>query len=199
MSEAPQLPSEQAMKAQGSASGESEGSPHPAPPSGLGVILAERRRQIEKGHSPEYDDEHDAGELALCAALYALPYDAEIIPGEKLLTQDDFIGLHIALETGCNFFVKPEPDNLKRLAKAGALIVAEIERIQRASAVSGDTNDGTESSLQPESEYQRGRDDERRRIREAVERINPGTATLMDGLFLCEVLAIIDVGERTGE
>ena len=99
---------------------------------GINIIAAERKRQIEvKGYTPEHDDEHDLGELALAAALYALPYDAKI-GDEPFLKQDDFIALHIALETGCNFFVDPEPDKLKRLAKAGALIAAEIDRVKRA-------------------------------------------------------------------
>lgn len=100
---------------------------------GVEVIRAERERQLrDKGYSPEHDDEHDLGELALAAALYALPYDAKVGP-EPLLKQDDFIALHIALETGCGFYVDPEPDKLRRLAKAGALIAAEIDRLKRAS------------------------------------------------------------------
>ena len=110
---------------------------------GVEIIAAERKRQIEvKGYTPEHDDEHDLGELGLAAALYALPYDAKI-GNEPLLTQDDFIALHIALETGCGFYVDPEPDKLKRLAKAGALIAAEIDRVNRAeiaSAIRGKSN-----------------------------------------------------------
>lgn len=134
---------------------------------GLVVIATERRRQVEvKGYTPEHDDEHDMGELALAAALYAIPYDAEVA-GEKLIKQDDFIGLHIALETGCGFYVKPETDKLRRLAKAGALIVAEIERIQRTNTASGtaepDTAAGTfpspNASSSSVSEYVRGLED----------------------------------------
>lgn len=98
---------------------------------GVSIIARERQRQVQvKGYTPEHDDEHDLGELALAAALYALPYDAKV-GNEPLLKQDDFINLHIALETGCNFFVDPEPDNQRRLAKAGALIAAEIDRLLR--------------------------------------------------------------------
>lgn len=99
--------------------------------SGVGHIIIERQRQIqEKGYTPEHDDEHDLGELGLAAALYALPYDAQI-GNEKLLKQDDFIALHIALETGCGFYVDPDPDPVRRLAKAGALCAAEIDRLNR--------------------------------------------------------------------
>jgi hypothetical protein len=122
---------------------ETEKSPREIAPSqgrprmtGIEIIAAERKRQVEvKGYTSEHDDEHDMGELALAAALYALPYDAKV-GGEPFLTQDDFIGLHIALETGCDFFVDPEPDKLKRLAKAGALIAAEIDRVTRAEIAS---------------------------------------------------------------
>lgn len=100
--------------------------------SGLGHIIIERQRQVqEKGYTPEHDDEHDLGELGLAAALYALPYDAKV-GDEPLIKQDDFINLHIALETGCNFYVDPEPDPIRRLDKAGALIAAEIDRRLRA-------------------------------------------------------------------
>lgn len=99
--------------------------------SGVGRIIIERRRQIEvKGYTPEHDDEHDLGELGLAAALYALPYDAQV-GNERLLKQDDFIGLHIALETGCGFYIDPDLDPVTRLAKAGALCAAEIDRLNR--------------------------------------------------------------------
>lgn len=105
--------------------------------SGVGFIAAERLRQIrEKGYTPEHDDEHDLGELGLAAALYALPYDAQV-GNEKLLKQDDFINLHIALETGCGFYVDPEPDPITRLAKAGALCAAEIDRLNRIDSTEG--------------------------------------------------------------
>lgn len=100
-------------------------------PTGLEIIAQERKRQIEvKGYTPEHDDEHDLGELSLAAALYALPYDARQ-GDEPLIDQADFINLHITLETGCEFYVDPEPDPIRRLAKAGALIAAEIDRRQR--------------------------------------------------------------------
>lgn len=89
-------------------------------------IATERRRQIEaEGYSPDHDDEHTDGEMALAAALYAIPYD------NPLIDQDDFIGLQMALEVGAGWTVKPDTDNRRRLVKAAALIVAEVERIDR--------------------------------------------------------------------
>lgn len=100
---------------------------------GIELIAAERERQIAKGYTPEHDDEHDMGELGLAAALDALPYDAEL-NGEKVMKQDDYIGLHILLETGFDFFIEPEPDRVLRLTRAGALIAAEIDRLNRTQA-----------------------------------------------------------------
>jgi hypothetical protein len=103
----------------------------PAPKTGIDIITAERKRQVEvKGYTPLHDDEHDLGELGLAAALYALPYGYEQ-GGQPLIEQSDFINLHITLETGCDFYLDPEPDKLRRLAKAGALIAAEIDRLIR--------------------------------------------------------------------
>lgn len=94
-------------------------------------IAAERRRQVDvEGYSHKSDDDYEMGELGLAAALYALPYEAER-GGEKLLSQDDYIGLHIAMDVSSGWHIKPEPDRRRRLVKAGALISAEIERLDR--------------------------------------------------------------------
>lgn len=80
-------------------------------------VLAERSRQIEvDGWTPEHDDEHVAGELATAGASYAL-----VAVGHGLF----------ALR------IWPFPAGLKPttprrdLVKAGALILAEIERLDR--------------------------------------------------------------------
>lgn len=105
-------------------------------------IAAERRRQIEaEGYTAEHDDRHDLGELGLLAALHAIPYDAQIGP-EPLLKQDDYIGLDMALEIACGFKRKPEPDRRRRLIKAAALLVAEIERLDRAAGAPSETRTG---------------------------------------------------------
>ena len=97
---------------------------------GIEKITDERQRQIEKeGWTPEHDEQHEEGELALVAALYATP-----IP---LLQQ-------ITGRYGGPEFADPWPDSwddewdkrkkhrkLRRLVIAGALIAAEIDRIQR--------------------------------------------------------------------
>ncbi|MGT2507883.1 hypothetical protein [Cupriavidus basilensis] len=90
-------------------------------------VLAERSRQVEaEGWTPEHDDEHADGGLAKAAATYAMhgsgtnadwllsywwPWDAE--------------------------WWKPT-DQRRSLVKAGALILAEIERLDRAAITKGE-------------------------------------------------------------
>ena len=91
---------------------------------GIERISAERQRQIEKeGWTPEHDDEHREGELARAAACYALPpkaYEIEGLPPAIWPRGWD------------RKWWKPSPDNrIRELEKAGALIAAEIDRLQR--------------------------------------------------------------------
>jgi len=101
-------------------------------------IVDERARQIAKeGWTPEHDDEHVEGELALVGALYATPV--------SLLTEEINDKYQIRL-------VDPWPDSwdvewdkrlerrsarlttrgrIRELEKAGALIAAEIDRLLR--------------------------------------------------------------------
>jgi hypothetical protein len=97
-------------------------------------IIDERIRQIEiEGWSAEHDDLHNAGELGRAAACYAV--------GEMI---------HDASTDGpvwpwSEDWWKPSwpIDRRKELVKAGALIVAEIERLDRAALhAHKDLNDG---------------------------------------------------------
>lgn len=87
-------------------------------PTGIELIAAERQRQVTvEGWTPEHDDEHMASEMARAAACYALPdgYDARY----DLWPWD-------------GYWWKPAPCNrIHELAKAGALIAAEIDRLTR--------------------------------------------------------------------
>lgn len=92
-------------------------------------VLVERRRQVEKeGYEPDHDDEHKNEEIAAYAAYYAMP------PGVREWS---------AAETGyAETFgeaIVPDGwrpttlgDRRRELVKAGALILAEIERLDRA-------------------------------------------------------------------
>lgn len=103
----------------------------PAAPTATGVrtkaaddVLAERKRQVEaEGWTPEHDDAHGQSEMATAAACYALATTGfkrealwEIWPKEW----------------GVAWF-KPTT-NRRNLVKAGALILAEIERLDRLPA-----------------------------------------------------------------
>ena len=79
-------------------------------------ILTERFRQIsDEGWSLDHDDEHDCGELADAAACYALEKPWEVVKQLWPWQQN---------------WWKPT-DKRRNLVKAGALIVAEIERLDR--------------------------------------------------------------------
>jgi hypothetical protein len=92
---------------------------------GIYLIAEERQRQIEvEGWTFEHDDSHRAGELAAAAVCYALPH---FIRTENLVN---------ALWPWNKQWWKPAIQPLKdtrirELAKAGALIAAEIDRLQR--------------------------------------------------------------------
>lgn len=84
-------------------------------------VLAERARQINaEGWTPEHDDKHTDSSLAVAAACYAL---AE--PWKPTLLVE-------ALWEWAPGWFKPK-DPRRNLVKAGALILAEIERLDRAS------------------------------------------------------------------
>lgn len=90
-------------------------------------VLAERQRQVEvEGWTPEHDDKHSAFEMASAAAYYAASPAARLkgrfpkMPG---------FGWPWAAR-----WWKPT-DNRRDLVKAGALILAEIERIDRGANV----------------------------------------------------------------
>lgn len=120
---------------------------HDAPPAiewasdALRDVASERRRQIEaEGWTPDHDDEHAAGDLALAAACYALPeISREVFPrkdprdvgrsaGESIIVYDDVLCPFLWPWHGAGW--KPK-DRRSDLVKAGALILAEIERLDR--------------------------------------------------------------------
>lgn len=85
-------------------------------------IAAERRRQIEvEGWSAEHDDEHDEDQLAKAAIVYAAP---------DWLRQF-FDANDIRIWPWDADWWKPK-DRRRDLIRAAALIVAEIERLDRA-------------------------------------------------------------------
>ena len=89
---------------------------------GVEIIAEERQRQIEvKGWTSDNDDRYVDEQLAEAAATYALPNLWRNSPDRIPITWP----FH-------NRWWKPTPENrIKELAKAGALIAAEIDRLQR--------------------------------------------------------------------
>lgn len=90
---------------------------------GVQLISEERQRQIEiKKWTADHDDGHTDGSLVVSAAQVACDgTDAHV---EDPLDRD----WGIVARHGVN---GKEPDRLHMLAVAGALIAAEIDRIQR--------------------------------------------------------------------
>lgn len=94
---------------------------------GVGLIAAERLRQVEQeGWTPEHDDSHVRGELATVAAELVV----------------DGTGAEVVSPDGdwdpWNLVVHHREDRIRQLVIAGALIAAEIDRLQRkAEAMKG--------------------------------------------------------------
>lgn len=86
-------------------------------------VLAERERQQSvEGWAPEHDDKHTFGELADAAACYA------IVRGERLPWRLRIVD---KLWRWRDDWWKPK-ERRRDLVRAGALILAEIERLDRA-------------------------------------------------------------------
>lgn len=109
---------------------------------GVEMIAEERRRQVEsEGWTPEHDDDHRGGQLAIAAACYAIPEKArEGRVGGRVasVTFDILRWLWPWQEPQYRGPIwlrwwKPTPDDrVRELVKAGALIAAEIDRLNRA-------------------------------------------------------------------
>jgi hypothetical protein len=88
-------------------------------------IAWERARQVqEEGRTPEHDDGHDGQELAMAAATYLLCSDIERV---------NLSALGHELWPWAPDSPKVTGDRITNLVKAGALIAAEIDRLDRAS------------------------------------------------------------------
>jgi hypothetical protein len=86
---------------------------------GAALIEAERLRQVnEEGWTPEHDAHHCNGELALAGVAYALAATGRTTVGETWWPWPD------------EYSWNPGNDELRMLVKAGALIAAEIDRLQ---------------------------------------------------------------------
>ena len=97
----------------------------------LRLIINERMRQIEEeGWTIDHDDQHIDQSLAMAAACYAAPEDIFVAPD----TYYDFID---AWPWADEWDKRDLHSRMHQLAIAGALIAAEMERLQRVEANNG--------------------------------------------------------------
>lgn len=94
--------------------------------SGVDLIRKERQRQRSRSrwgesYSLSHDDQHNKGELAKAAAVYAMP------PEYRARNESAWRALW-----PWHWHFKPKPeDRVRELVVAGALCAAEIDRLER--------------------------------------------------------------------
>lgn len=106
------------------------------PSQALADVVAERRRQVEaEGWTAEHDDSHDKGEMVAAAVNYAAAaVITTCLGGERYKAGPplDNMGWAIGWRWAPHWW---KPGTVRRmLVKAAALIIAEIERLDRADA-----------------------------------------------------------------
>jgi len=105
--------------------------PASRPDNGAALIMMERGRQIkEEGWSSSHDDLHTKGELVQAAIAYAY------IGSDFNLASNKSILIEIIWPWDAKFW-KPKKNRIRNLVRAGALIAAEIDRLQRLEIASG--------------------------------------------------------------
>jgi NTP pyrophosphatase (non-canonical NTP hydrolase) len=105
---------------------------------GVQLINLERHRQKTlENWDADHDDKHASGELARAAAAYACPPDRRALCVNHEAYDRDTIVLDTLWPWEKEWW-KPTPnDRIKELSKAGALIAAEIDRLQRLQGKGG--------------------------------------------------------------
>lgn len=94
---------------------------------GLAAFERERRSQVEKGYDPDHDDEHVDGEIAAAAASYALTTVRKVHGHTGLRWVNPM-----------HFWpwepkeLKTDLEHIKAIEVAGAMLLAEWERLKRA-------------------------------------------------------------------
>lgn len=100
-------------------------------------VIAERERQeCKEGWTVAHDDEHTDGSLAQAAACYALAYqdfvDCNFVANPE--DENDFKIPALWPKSWAGRWWKPK-DRRRDLVRAAALIIAEIERLDRKAAL----------------------------------------------------------------
>ena len=97
---------------------------------GSELIAAERARQISvEGWTPDHDEKHSRGELTDAAMCYNLAADGMVQRGWTVeQAKAEMLAFCWPWEPE---WCKPAPTAIRNYVKAGALIAAEIDRLQR--------------------------------------------------------------------
>lgn len=99
---------------------------------GTELIAEERKRQIAiEGWTPEHDDAHVNGEMPAAASTYTLLVCDQVYPEQYISFPMQCQRRKDAGWPWDEEWWKPSPDPIRNLVKAGALIAAEIDRLQR--------------------------------------------------------------------
>lgn len=111
-------------------------------------VFTERQRQIDaEGWTPAHDDSHNAGELAAAGASYAAI--AEDQQADRRLLD---AGPPAFWPFG-DFWWKPSEEPRRNLVKAAALILAEIDRLDRVASAAQPPTESDECWSTNEEEY----------------------------------------------
>lgn len=107
---------------------------------GVELIAEERKRHEKIGWTTEHDDEHSAGALAVAGASYALDVASRLaVANGSEYWADEYATHSQSIWPFDAEWFKPTPkDDIRELVKAGALIAAEIDRIQRQALLSAE-------------------------------------------------------------
>lgn len=98
---------------------------------GITLIAEEReRQQLVEGWGPYHDDQHKSGELVDAAEAY-VHAASEQARGQSLEYLKTFVDAAVIRWPWEDKWWKPSDDPVRNLVKAGALIAAEIDRLQR--------------------------------------------------------------------
>lgn len=102
---------------------------------GIELIAEERKRQVEKeGWTQWHDALHTENEIAIAASIYAMPERLRRMRRvPNALTQRGFINLPVNWPWHADWWKPTQHDRIRELVKAGALIAAEIDRLNAVS------------------------------------------------------------------
>lgn len=103
-------------------------------PGALAILRERERQEVEEGWTPDHDDEHEGGELSLAACAYAFAAQMPEIMRDVVRPENGGVEHSETLRElwpWADEWWKPK-DRRADLVRAGALIAAEIDRLDRA-------------------------------------------------------------------